>query len=436
MRHTQSLGPLSDEERQQLKAGLRSSNAFTLRRCQILLASSEGEELTRVAHLVGCTRTTVRNVIKDFCSRGIICVHEEQRRPNALPRGRPRVEVAAPAIIDALEQLLVDDIAGDPMSKKKWVRVTLTRLSQKLKEQGYYAVEKTIRRLLIGMGFSMRSNKRRQVTSHCPERDEQFRYIAERKKEFLTAGLPVISVDTKKKELIGPFRNAGRTWCREAEEVDEHDFPSAAECRASPFGVYDLGRNKGYVVVGTSNNTPRFAVSAISQWWQEDGLPAYPGMRRLLLLADCGGANGNRSKAWKLNLQRELCDEWGLTITVCHYPKGCSKWNPIERRLFSLISINWAGKPLRSLDVMMGYIRGTATTAGLSVIARLDDETYPKGQKVTREEMDRLSLNHHDVCPQWNYTLSPSAGSTAVTRRRLDKSLPSAAERWRATPGR
>jgi hypothetical protein len=343
--------------------------------------------------------------------------------------------VTEPAIIDALEQLLADDIAGDPMSEKKWVRVTLTRLSQKLKEQGYQAVEKTIRRLLIDLGFSMRANKRRQVGSHCPERDEQFRYIAEQKKVFLAAGLPVISVDTKKKELIGPFRNAGRTWCRQAEEVDEHDFPSAAECRASPFGIYDLGRNKGYVVVGMSNNTPRFAVGAISRWWQEEGLPAYPGVCRLLLLADCGGANGNRSKAWKLNLQRGLCDELGLTITVCHYPKGCSKWNPIERRLFSLISINWAGRPLRSLEVMLGYIRGTTTTTGLSVAARLDEETYPKGQKVTREEMDQLNLKPHDVCPQWNYTLSPRTGSTAVTRRGRGDPLPSAAGRRLATPG-
>jgi hypothetical protein len=263
--------------------------------------------------------------------------------------------------------------------------------------------------LLKSMGFSLKANRRRQIKSRCPERDEQFRYIALQKHTFIAGGYPVISVDTKKKELIGPFRNYGRVWCREAEEVDEHDFPSAAECRAVPFGIYDLSRNTGYVVVGVSNNTPQFAVTAISRWWQEDGQPDYRGIGQLLVLADCGGANGCSSKAWKLNLQRELCDEMGLTVTVCHYPTGCSKWNPVERRLFSQISTNWAGKPLKSLGIMLGYIRGTTTKAGLTVKAHLDEETYPKGQKVSREEMDRLALIRHDVCPKWNYTLRPRA---------------------------
>jgi transposase len=334
----QLLRPLSDDEKQQLKGGLRSSKAFTLRRCQILLASAEGEAPARIAYIVGCRKTTVRHVIKDFSSRGITCVHEELRRPGALHRGSPRVEEKEPGIIGALEQLLADETAGDPMCEKKWVRVTQARLSQQLEEQGYEVTDKTVARLLKVMGFSLKANKRRQIQSRCPERDEQFRYIALQKQTFLGGGLPVISIDTKKKELIGPFRNAGRVWCREAEEVDEHDFPSAAECRAVPFGIYDLGKNTGYVVVGVSNNTPKFAVKAISQWWQEDGQPDYTGTRQLLILADCGGANGCSSKAWKLNLQRELCDRMGLTVTVCHYPTGCSKWNPIERRLFSQIT--------------------------------------------------------------------------------------------------
>ena len=403
----QLLRPLSDDEKQQLKGGLRSSKAFTLRRCQILLASAEGEAPARIAHIVGCRTTTVRHVIKDFSSRGITCVHEELRRPGALHRGSPRVEEKEPGIIGALERLLADETAGDPMCEKKWVRVTQARLSQQLEEQGYQVTDKTVARLLKDMGFSLKANKRRQIKSRCPERDEQFRRIALQKHTVLVGGLPVISVDTKKKELIGPFRNAGRVWCREAEEVDEHDFPSAAECRAVPFGIYDLGKNTGYVVVGVSNNTPKFAVKAISQWWQEDGQPNYTGTRQLLILADCGGANGCSSKAWKLNLQRELCDRMGLTVTVCHYPTGCSKWNPIERRLFSQISINWAGRPLKSLSIMLGYILGTTTITGLRVKAYLDEDTYPKGQKVGREEMDQLNLSRHDVCPRWNYTLRP-----------------------------
>src|SRR5262245_20181934 len=407
MRQVQSLRPLSEDEKQQLMAGLRSSKAFTLRRCQILLASAEGETPSRIAHIVGCTTTTVSHGIKDFSSRGITCVHEELHRPGVLPRGCPRVEEKDPGIIDALEKLLADDTAGDPMCEKKWVRVTQARLSQQLEEHGYRVTDKTVARLLRDMGFSLKANRRRQMKTRCPERDEQFQYIALQKRTFLAGGFPVISVDTKKKELIGPFRNNGRVWCKEAEEVDEHDFPSLAECRAVPFGTYDLGRNAGYVVVGVSNNTPRFAVKAISRWWQEDGHPAYGEIRQLLILADCGGANGCSSKAWKLNLQQELCDKMGLTVTVCHYPTGCSKWNPIERRLFSQISINWAGKPLKSLGIMLGYIRGTTTTTGLRVKAYLDEETYPKGQKVSREEMDRLDLSRHDVCPRWNYTLRP-----------------------------
>jgi len=407
MRQGQPLLALSDDERQQLKVGLRSSKAFTLRRCQILLASAEGEAPRRIAHIVGCTTTTVSHVITDFRSRGITCVHEELRRPGASPRGCPRVEDKKPGIIEALEQLLADDIAGDPMSERKWVRVTQVSLSQQLTEQGYRVTDKTVARLLKGMGFSLKANRRRQIKSRCPERDEQFRYIALQKRTFLAAGLPVISVDTKKKELIGPFRNNGRVWCREAEEVDEHDFPSAAECRAVPFGVYDLGKNTGFVVVGVSNNTPRFSVNAICRWWQEEGRSSYRGLRQLLILADCGGANGCSSKAWKLNLQRDLCDSMGLTVKVCHYPTGCSKWNPVERRLFSQISINWAGRPLKSLGKMLAYIRGTTTKTGLRVKAYLDEDTYPKGQKVTREEMNGLRLNGHTVCSRWNYTINP-----------------------------
>jgi hypothetical protein len=318
---------------------------------------------------------TVRNVISDFHERGIACVHQERPREGALHRGRPRVEERQPGITAALDRLLADDIAGDPMSEKKCVRVTLTRLSERLREQGYQAVEKTVRRLLKEMAFSMKANRRRQVRSRCPERDEQFRYIASQKQAFAALGLPVISVDTKKKELIGPFRNHGKVWCREAEEVDEHDFPSAAECLAVPFGVYDVTRNVGCVTVGVSHNTPEFAANSIARWLETDGLGAYPGAARLLVLADGGGGNGNRCRAWKLNLQEKLCNRFRLEVTVCHYPPGCSKWNPVEHRLFGEISKNWAGRPLRTLEIMLGYIRDTTTTTSLRVTAHLDEGT-------------------------------------------------------------
>jgi hypothetical protein len=219
------------------------------------------------------------------------------------------------------------------------------------------------------MGFSMRTHvrKRRGVNPDPTKRDEQFRYIASQRQAFLQAGLPVISVDTKKKELIGNFKSKGRSWSRKATEVNEYGYPSLAEALATPYGIYDLKQNAGYVVVGLSYNTPEFAVSSICKWWQEDGQLAYPGMSHILIFADGGGSNGSRSRAWKWNLQGGLCDRFGLTVTVCHYPPGCSKWNPVEYRLFSQISNNWAGKPLRSLAIMLGYIRGTTTRTGLTV---------------------------------------------------------------------
>jgi hypothetical protein len=308
-----------------------------------------------------------------------------------------------------LEKLLADEIAGDPMTEQTWVRSSVRKIRDRLKAMGHSVGHCTVHRLLKKLGFSLRANKKRRSGSQCPGRDEQFRYIASRRKACAEAGLPVISVDTKKKELIGNFRNPGKVWCRSAAEVNEHDFTSTAECRAVPFGIYDVTRNRGHMVVGTSNETPEFAVSAIAAWWRDEGRAAYPCAEELQILADCGGANGYRCAAWKLYLQEHLCDGLRLTVTVCHYPPGCSKWNPIEHRLFSQVSMNWAGKPLRSLEIMLGYIRGTTTKMGLTVTARLDERTYKKTRKITREEVDALRLARHGEYPQWNYTLRPRA---------------------------
>jgi Rhodopirellula transposase DDE domain len=331
--------------------------------------------------------------------------HDRIRRPGA---GRKLTEVKDPGVIAALEQMLVDEEAGDPMGEQRWVRSNPRQLSERLTAEGHPVGRGTVARLLKDMGFSLRTNKRKQGTSgRCPERDEQFRYIASQRQSFAATGLPIISVDTKKRELIGNFRNSGRAWAREAPQVDEHDFPSQAECSALPFGIYDTTRNRGYVVVGLSHNTPEFAVSTIGRWWQEEGRTAYPKAAHLLILADGGGGNGSRSRAWKVDLQQHLCNRFRLIVSVCHYPPGCSKWNPVEHRLFSQISRNWEGKPLRTLGIMLGYIRGTTTTTGLTVTTHLDENTYRKGQKVARDEMDQLNLKRHEVCPQWNYTISP-----------------------------
>jgi hypothetical protein len=318
MRERLVLRPLSVEEVQQLKVGLRSPKAFTLRRCQVLLGSAQGEIPAHLARTIGCTRTTITNIINDFHARGVPSVHEECPRQGALRRGRPRIEESQPGIIAALERLITDEVAGDPMTEKRWVRVTLRRLSQQLRGQGYQAVEKTLRRLLKQMKFSMKANKRRQIRVRCPERDEQFRYIASQKEAFFTLEMPVISVDTKKKELIGAFRKNGKVWCREAEEVDEHDYPSAAECLAVPFGVYDVKKNTGYVTVGMSHNTPEFAVTVIARWWETVGRVVYPGSVHLLILADGGGSNGNRCKAWKVSLQEKLCNQRSEERRVGH----------------------------------------------------------------------------------------------------------------------
>jgi hypothetical protein len=243
--------------------------------------------------------------------------------------GRKLTEVKDPRIITALETMLLDEVAGDPMSEQRWVRSSTRHLSDRLTADGHSASPNTVARLLKDMGFSLRANKRKQGTKgRCPERDEQFRYIAAQRQSIAAAGLPVISVDTKKRELIGNFKKSGRAWSREAPEVDEHDFPSQARCSAVPFGVYDVTRNMGYVVVGMSHNTPEFAVKTIARWWLEDAHADYPEADHLLILADGGGSNGSRSRAWKFNLQEIICNRLGLTVSVCHYPPFCSKCLP------------------------------------------------------------------------------------------------------------
>jgi hypothetical protein len=344
---------------------------------------------------------------KDFAVNGVGGNTRQMYRIRRPGGGRKSTEERYPTILTALEKMLEDEVAGDPMTEQKWVRSSLLRLRGMLTEEGYHVSSDTIARLLKKMGFSLKANKRKQGRSGCPDRDEQFKYIAAQKQQYITGGLPIISIDTKKKELIGDFRNKGKTWCRQAEEVNEHDFPGAAKCRAVPFGIYDLARNQGYVYVGLSNDTPQFAVHSIARWWKGEGRRRYPGASALLILADSGGSNGCRARAWKVSLQENLCDECGLTVTVCHYPTGCSKWNPIEHRLFSYISMNWEGKPLRTLEVMLGYIRGTSTVTGLTVKAFLDEGFYAKGRKVMNKDLEGLRLKAHTVCPKWNYTLHP-----------------------------
>jgi hypothetical protein len=288
-----------------------------------------------------------------------------------------------------------------------------------LGDAGHAASPPTVRRLLDEQGYRLHANTKQLESSAAhPDRDRQFEYIAEQQQGFSAAGAPRISVDTKKKELIGQFKNAGRVWSQEPEAVNVHDFRPDALGRAVPYGIYDLANNRGTVYVGQSADTPRFAVDLLARWWVDEGRAAFPTTSELLILADGGGSNSSRSRVWKQQLQEQLCDQHGLAVTVCHYPPGCSKWNPIEHRLFGPISSNWAGHPLATWDIMLGYLRDTTTQTGLTVRAALHDASYQTGESVSDAVMASLNLTRHDVCPTWNYTLRPR--STALPDSAVD----------------
>ena len=295
------------------------------------------------------------------------------------------------------------ETAGSPTGdSKKLVRRSLRKLAKQL---GGRACPNVVRRLSRKANYGLRANVKRLSGKSPLDRDRQFRYLAQLRRLALKHGCPVLSIDTKNKELVGNFANGGATWCDAAEEVNAHDFPQDAECRAVPYGMYDVGRNRGHVCVGTSADTSQFAVNSLRSWWRTDGA-VYTGCHHLLLLADGGGSNSSRGRLWKRELQ-EFATETGLTITVCHYPPGTSKWNWIEHRLFSFISLNWAGEPLRALAKLLSLIRGTTTRTGLQVTAELDARDYPKKVKVTNAELKSIQLRRHNICPQWNYTITP-----------------------------
>jgi hypothetical protein len=287
------------------------------------------------------------------------------------------------------------------------VRSSLRQLGRRLGEIGHGISPPTVGRLLRDRDYSLRVNTKQEAGKDHPDRAAQFRYLETQKQAFLSAGQPVISVDTKKKELVGNFANAGRAWGRGAERVNLHDFPQDALGRAVPYGIYDLRHNRGSVYVGEAADTPRFAVDALVAWWQEEGQAAYPGATELLVLADSGGSNGCQPRVWKGQLQDQLADRLGLTVTVCHYPTGCSKWNPVERRLFGPISVNWAGQPLRTFERVVGLIRGTRNDGGLTVRAERLRGAYPTGETLSDAEMKQLAVERHATCPRWNYTIRP-----------------------------
>ncbi len=361
--------------------------------------------ITVVEKLTGISHTTIRRGIEEIQSAEKL---EPPKRFRKVGGGRKKVEVKDPKIIEDLEKIMDENTSGDPMSLLKWTNKSTYKIADELRKLHHEIDPDTVGRLLKENDYSLQANKKNIEGSSIPERDAQFRYINEQAKEFINQGYPIISVDAKKKENVGEFKNPGRTWTKkgQAKEVNVYDFPSLGVGRATPYGIYDLKRNEGMVNVGISYDTSEFAVESIRQWWLMFGRINYPNAKELMISADGGGSNGSRNKGWKFHLQ-ELVNQIKIPITVCHYPPGTSKWNKIEHCMFSFITMNWKGKPLVSFETMIKLISGTKTKKGLTVASRLDEKEYTKGIKILDEEMDTLQIEYHSLHPKWNYSISP-----------------------------
>jgi hypothetical protein len=322
--------------------------------------------------------------------------------------GRKPVETLMPALLKTMERVVDDSAAGDPMSHLRWIHKSTRTLATEMKREGYDVSHVTVSRLLVELGYSLQVNAKSKEGRSPAERDAQFHYINEQVQRFMAQENPVLSVDTKKKEHVGEFRNAGRAYRPKGEpmEVNIYDFPSMGEGVAVPYGAYDVGRNSGFVNVGMNHDTAEFAVESLRWWWRKYGRRHYPHATGWLVCADGGGSNGARNRAWKYYLHA-LTKELGIPVTVCHYPPGTSKWNKIEHRMFSFISLNWQGVPLQSYATVVNLIAGTRTRGGLRVSARLDKKLYEKGEKIPDEAMDSLPVSPHSTHPQWNYTIVP-----------------------------
>ena len=359
-----------------------------------------------VARATGLSRTTLHR-------EGIDKDQEQQTRRQGRIRkeggGRKSITTHDPRVLLALEALVEPTTRGDPESPLRWTCRSTRQLAAVLEKQGYRISHQTVATLLEGLGYSLQANRKTKEGAGHPDRDEQFKYIQGRVEDFQRRGQPVVSVDTKKKELVGEFKNGGREWRPQGdpEQVRVYDFVDKALGKANPYGVYDPTANTGWVSVGVDHDTAEFAVETLRRWWQKMGCLRYPSATELLVTADGGGSNGVRVRLWKVSLQR-LADQIGLRISVCHFPPGTSKWNKIEHRMFSHISMNWRGKPLISHEVIVNLIAGTATQAGLKIEAELDTNSYPTGIQVTDAELEKVQIQKADFHGEWNYTILPT----------------------------
>jgi hypothetical protein len=376
-------------------------------------AASEALALGRggiaiVSRATGLVPSTIGKGIRELKSGDPGAVDENGTRRVRRPGGgRKRKEEQDPDLLKDLESLIEPEARGDPMSTLRWTCKSLRRLADELVAMGHDIGFRTVARLLKKLGYRLQANRKTTEGKQHPDRDAQFRYINRRTKRQLASGNPAISVDTKKKELVGNYKNGGRELRPEGEpeKVDVYDFRGELG-RASPYGVYDIGDDSAWVSVGISCHTAEFAVESIRRWWAEMGYDRSGDLDEFFVTADAGGSNGYRSRLWKLELQR-FSDEIDVPVTVCHFPPGTSKWNKIEHRLFSFITLNWRGKPLRTYETIVSLIAATTTETGFEVHCELDDIEYAKGRKVTDDEMATINIRPHRFHPEWNYTISP-----------------------------
>ena len=363
--------------------------------------------ISQISQVLGVSRNTIAAGIKELS--GAV-----ERAPAGRIRkeggGRKSIEQTQPGIMEALESLVLESSYGNPESPLRWTTKSLRNLSDALLAKGFSISFSKVRQMLNDLGYSLQLNQKMlQVGEPHPDRDEQFRHISETAAAFLSEGLPVISIDCKKKELVGNFRNQGAEYAKSGQPVKvlDHDFPLPELGKVAPYGVYDMARNEGFINLGISSDTARFAVNSVRQWWDEMGMARYPGASKLYITADGGGSNGSRNRLWKTELQ-QLANETGLQFQVSHFPPGTSKWNKIEHQLFSYISKNWRGRPLETLMVIISLVESTTTKKGLKVKCGLDTNEYETGIKVSEEELQRINISRDDFHGEWNYCISPS----------------------------
>jgi DNA-binding phage protein len=400
-----------DTDTDLIKKRFESIEPFLDERMRRLLAAAEAAALghggiTKVSRATGVSRPTITAGLEELADPSLV----DMKRVRRAGGGRKRTVDTDPTLVQDLESLIEPSTRGDPESPLRWTSKSVRKLARELNDMGHPVSHRLVAELLHELDYSLQANRKTKEGDSHPDRDMQFEHINAEVKTFQAAGQPAISVDTKKKELVGDFKNGGREWQPqgEPEKVRVHDFLIPELGKVAPYGIYDITHNLGWVNVGIDHDTATFAVESIRRWWYSMGQPLYPEARQLLIAADGGGSNGYRLRLWKVELQK-LADETGLSIAVCHLPPGTSKWNKIEHRLFSYISQNWRGKPLISYEVIVNLIAATTTTTGLRVHSELDTQLYPKGVKVSDAELAQVNIERNDFHGEWNYTISPIA---------------------------